>query len=76
VHRLARRSFLNAILSESNSSAAKRVPGNQALFSFLFLDQCGTRGVLQDSRTQMFREDDRAEYNRFRETGTETTSGI
>jgi NDP-sugar pyrophosphorylase family protein len=26
--------------------------------------------------TQVFREDGRAEYNRFRETGTETTSGI
>ena len=43
--------------------------------AFLFLDQCGTREVLQDSRTQVFREDGRAEYNRFREAGTETTSG-
>lgn len=43
--------------------------------AFLFLEQCGTREVLQDSRTQVFREDGRAEYNRLREAGTETTSG-
>jgi hypothetical protein len=43
--------------------------------AFLFLDQCGTRGVPQDSPTQGLREDGRAEYNRFRETGTERTSG-
>ena len=53
MHRLARRSFLNAILSESNSITAKRVPGHQALpfrlpaNAFLFLDPCGTRGVLR-----------------------------
>src|SRR6202040_1218658 len=79
LHRLARRGFLNAILSESNRSSA-RAPGDQALFSFA--GQCifvsgpgGTREILQDSRTQVFREDGRAEYNRFREAGSETISG-
>jgi hypothetical protein len=81
VHRLARRSFLNAILSESNSSTAKECLAIRRSFrlraeAFLFLEQCGTRGSFRILETQVFREDGRAEYNRFRETGSETTSGM
>jgi hypothetical protein len=78
VHRLARRSFLSAILPNLVQATRERLAIGRSFrlraHTFLFLDQCGTCEVLQDSRTQVFREDGRAEYNRLREAGTETTS--
>jgi hypothetical protein len=68
VDRLARGSFLNAILSESNSSTAKRVPGNQALFSLYGRMHFGFWSNAEHAAfriLQVFREDGRAEYNRF-----------
>ena len=79
MHRLARRSFLTAILPNVMQATRERLAIRRSFRlranAFLFLDQCGTSGVLQDSRTQVFREDGRAEYHRFREAGSETTSG-
>jgi hypothetical protein len=78
VHRLARRSFLSAILPNPVQATRERLAIRRSFRlranAFLFLDQCGTREVLQGSRTQAFREDGRAEYHRLREAGSETTS--
>lgn len=68
--------FANLVQARRKECLAIRRSFRLRANAVLFLDQCGTRGVLQDSQTPMFREDGRAEYNRFRETGTETTSGF
>ena len=65
--------FPNLIQESAWQSGALFVYG---LMHFCFWSKSEHAESFRILETQVFREDGRAEYNRFRETGTETTSGI